>query len=169
MTDGYPYAPLHNDSPVYPSMPLGGISISPFLPSDPQPTVWLTVKGPAPYTKLAVVHEVTQYGDGFDLSWDGSLSRFSDNYKTSLVYPNYRSDSPPLYRHSTTISLYQLWRADGTWTVAVDQVNTCFFDDGGIWTLNLNFAHQFQGDSSTGWQGSFFRVSSWVLLTDPDI
>lgn len=168
MANGYPYSPLHNDSLAYPPLS-GSISISPFVPSDPQPTLWLTVKGPAPYQKLAIVHEVTQYGSSpWGTPWDGSLLRFSVDYKTSLVYPNYRSDNPPLFRHSTTVSLFQL-RTDGTWLWAADQVNTCSFDEGGIWTLNLNMAMQAQGDSPTGWEGMFFRVSSWVLLTESGI
>jgi hypothetical protein len=168
MTSGYPYAPLHNISAPYPPMPFTGISSAPFLPTNSQPLVWFPVKGPAPFTTMVVVHEVTSYGDAFGPPNDGSMLRYSGIYKTSLTYPNYQPESPPGFQHSTTASLFQLRADDSTWTLAVDQVNDCFFDEGGVWTISLNFAMRYQG-GPTSPAAMFCRVSSWVLLTGPDI
>jgi hypothetical protein len=168
MTSGYPYVPLTNNSAPYSPMPFSGISSSPFLPINSQPLIWFPVKGPEPFTTMVVVHEVISYGDAFGIPWDGSLLRYSVTYKTSLTYPNYQPASPPSLQHSTTASLFQIRGDNSTWTLAIDQVNDCFFDEGGVWTVNLNFAMQYQGDV-TDPQGMFGHISSWVLLAGPDI
>jgi hypothetical protein len=127
------------------------------------------VSGPAPFTHMVVVQELMKPSA---INWMDLPPRISVEGPTSFAYPNYSSENPPQYRHSTTVSPYHF---DGSypsnWTMAVDQINDCYFNDSGWWMINTNVAmmdsYTSSFESGELIEDMSWRVSSWILLSGP--
>jgi hypothetical protein len=139
--------------------------------------LFLPVNGPAPYNTLVVVQGVSSNSAGVSIPITGTPWNAQATLITTFTLPGWDPRvGPPLFEHSTTAWLTQIWANDiKDYTFAVNDIANAFFDHTGTWNVVFDVNGQAQGDQNDP-TGAFFApgsvwfaFSSWILCSLPPV